>query len=91
ETEAEVPEIDSLDLARFAQARSAQPTAPQDGEKVELPFAQQPMLPEQVLRALVRDLVQEQFQGDLGLHITRNIRKLVKSEIARELALREKD
>ena len=91
ETEAEVPEIDSLDLARFAQARSAQTTAPQDGEKVELPFAQQPVLPEQVLRDLVRDLVREQFQGDLGLHITRNIRKLVKSEIARELALREKD
>ena len=91
ETEAEVPEIDSLDLARFAQARSAQTSAPQDVEKVELPFAQQPMLPEQVLRDLVRDLVREQFQGDLGLHITRNIRKLVKSEIARELALREKD
>jgi Arc/MetJ family transcription regulator len=49
------------------------------------------MLPEPVLRALVRDLVREQFQGDLGLHITRNIRKLVKSEIARELELREKD
>jgi hypothetical protein len=47
------------------------------------------VLPEEVLRELVRDLVREQFQGDLGLHITRSIRKLVKAEIAREMTLRE--
>ena len=91
ETEADVPEIDSLDLARFAQARSVQTTGPQDGEKRGFSSAQEPVQPDQVLRDLVRDLVREQFQGDLGLHITRSIRKLVKSEIAREMALRETD
>ena len=42
---------------------------------------------EQVLRELVRDLIREQLQGDLGERITRNIRKLVKAEIARALAV----
>lgn len=43
---------------------------------------------EEVLRELVRDLIREQLQGDLGERITRNIRKLVKAEIARCLTLR---
>lgn len=43
---------------------------------------------EEVLRELVRDLIREQLQGDLGERITRNIRKLVKAEIARSLTVR---
>jgi hypothetical protein len=46
---------------------------------------------EQVLRELVRDLIREQLQGDLGERITRNIRKLVKAEIARALTVRTLD
>jgi parvulin-like peptidyl-prolyl isomerase len=42
---------------------------------------------EQVLRELVRDLIREQLQGDLGERITRNIRKLIKAEIARAMAV----
>ncbi|MBI1172099.1 hypothetical protein GC209_11920 [bacterium] len=42
---------------------------------------------EQVLRELVRDLIREQLQGDLGERMTRNIRKLVKAEIARAVAV----
>jgi hypothetical protein len=42
---------------------------------------------EDVLRELVRDLIREQLQGDLGERITRNIRKLVKAEIARVVAV----
>jgi hypothetical protein len=102
EGETPEPEIDSLDLARFAQARSIHsPVAeqqapmaenvPQDWEESAAPAPQDAALHEQVLRDLVRDLVREQFQGDLGLHITRTIRKLVKSEIAREMDLRTKD
>ncbi len=41
---------------------------------------------EEVLRDLVRDLIREELQGDLGERITRNIRKLVRAEIARALA-----
>ena len=46
---------------------------------------------EQVLRELVRDLIREQLQGDLGERITRNIRKLVKAEIARAISVRALD
>ncbi|MEO6298981.1 MAG: hypothetical protein ABIV25_12465 [Paracoccaceae bacterium] len=46
---------------------------------------------EGVLRDLVRDLIREELQGGLGERITRNVRKLVRAEIARALATREFD
>ncbi len=46
-------------------------------------------LDEEVLRDLVRDLIREELQGHLGERITRNIRKLVRAEIARALAAAE--
>ena len=46
---------------------------------------------EEVLRDLVRDLIREELAGTLGERITRNVRKLVRAEIARALALREFD
>ncbi len=46
---------------------------------------------EQVLRELVRDLIREQLQGDLGERITRNIRKMVRAEISNALAVHELD
>ena len=46
---------------------------------------------ESVLRDLVRDLIREELQGGLGERITRNVRKLVRAEIARALAAREFD
>ena len=44
---------------------------------------------EDVLRELVRDLIREELQGTLGERITRNIRKLVRVEIARAMAVQE--
>lgn len=44
---------------------------------------------EEVLRDLVRDLIREELQGHLGERITRNIRKLVRAEIARALAVQD--
>jgi len=44
---------------------------------------------EEVLRDLVRDLIREELQGHLGERITRNVRKLVRAEIARALASAE--
>ena len=41
---------------------------------------------EELLRDLVRDLIREELQGSLGERITRNVRKLVRAEIARALA-----
>ena len=44
---------------------------------------------EHVLRKMVRDLIREELQGGLGERITRNVRKLVRAEIARALATGE--
>ncbi|MEP2784705.1 MAG: hypothetical protein ABJO67_09575 [Pseudoruegeria sp.] len=47
------------------------------------------ILDEDSLRELVRDLVREELQGVLGERITRNVRKLVRTEINRVLASQE--
>ncbi|WP_435259282.1 hypothetical protein ACSBLW_05790 [Thioclava sp. FR2] len=44
---------------------------------------------EEMLRDLVRDIIREELAGTLGERITRNVRKLVRAEIARALAVRE--
>ncbi len=46
-------------------------------------------LDEDMLRDLVRDIIREELQGALGERITRNVRKLVRAEIARALAVRD--
>jgi hypothetical protein len=46
---------------------------------------------EEMLRDLVRDIIREELQGALGERITRNVRKLVRAEIARALAVRDFD
>lgn len=45
-----------------------------------------PPLDDEALRDLVRELIVQELQGPLGERITRNIRKLVRAEIARALA-----
>ncbi len=44
-------------------------------------------LDEQVLRELVRELILAELQGTLGERITRNVRKLVRAEIARAISV----
>ncbi|SEN40925.1 hypothetical protein SAMN05216227_101362 [Pseudorhodobacter antarcticus] len=44
---------------------------------------------ETVLRDLVRDLIREELSGTLGERITRNVRKLVRSEINRAMTARD--
>lgn len=46
---------------------------------------------EDILREIVRDIIREELQGALGERITRNVRKLVRAEIARAAALRDFD
>ncbi|PQO23648.1 hypothetical protein C2I36_06730 [Rhodobacteraceae bacterium WD3A24] len=48
-------------------------------------------LDEDALRDLVARIVREELQGRLGERITRNVRKMVRAEIARALASRELD
>jgi hypothetical protein len=50
-----------------------------------------PAVDEETLRDLIRDILREELQGPLGERITRNVRKLVRAEIARALATRDFD
>jgi hypothetical protein len=43
---------------------------------------------EDVLRALIRDVLREELQGVMGERVTRNLRKLIRAEIARALTAR---
>lgn len=52
----------------------------------EAGFADLP-LDEQVLRELIRELIVQELQGTLGERITRNVRKLVRAEIARAISV----
>ena len=47
------------------------------------------LIDEGVLYQLVAHIVRQELQGELGEKITRNIRKLVRAEVARELQLRQ--
>lgn len=49
----------------------------------------EPHYDEVLLREIVRDLLREELQGTTGERITRNIRKLVRAEIARALAIQD--
>lgn len=52
---------------------------------------EEPAFDEAAMRELVRDIIREELQGTLGERITRNVRKLVRAEIARALAVRDFD
>lgn len=45
-------------------------------------------LDEETLRELIRDVLREELQGPMGERMTRNIRKLVRAELARAMAVR---
>ena len=44
---------------------------------------------EEALREIVRDIIREELQGTLGERITRNVRKLVRAEVARAAMMRD--
>jgi hypothetical protein len=48
-------------------------------------------LDEEMLRNIVREVIREELQGALGERITRNVRKLVRSEINRAMVTRDLD
>ncbi|MGP9790450.1 hypothetical protein [Roseinatronobacter sp. NSM] len=60
----------------------AQPDPPHMG-------ADDPVIDEAMLQQIVANIVRQELQGELGERITRNIRKLVRAEVARELQLRK--
>lgn len=61
----------------------------EDGVPERDPQEDPPGLDEVLLRALIRDVLREELQGELGERITRNVRKLVRAELARALTARD--
>lgn len=62
-----------------------------DGKPAEAPESwAEPLLlqDEDVLRALIRDVLREELQGVMGERVTRNLRKLIRAEVARALTAR---
>ncbi len=71
--------------------QGAAPYQAQDADEIVLNEADEGEVPvdEAMLREIVRDVLREELQGRLGERITRNIRKLVRAEIARVMAAEE--
>ncbi|MGL6211707.1 MAG: hypothetical protein ACRC14_17940 [Paracoccaceae bacterium] len=80
-----VDEAEAEVIAGLREPSPAATTFDPDDDLAEMTFD------EEVLRDLVRDLIREELQGTLGERITRNIRKLVRAEVARALAMQEFD
>ncbi|PCJ05260.1 MAG: hypothetical protein COB16_16370 [Rhodobacteraceae bacterium] len=76
------PETDMLDADQLAEQAVA--------DEVLGGFAaDETVMDEETLRELVADIVREELQGALGERITRNVRKLVRREIHRALAVQD--
>jgi hypothetical protein len=88
--EPDCPRHDQADVQAFAALDAAGPAdfphePPQSGSS----DAGALHLGEQVLRELVRELILAELNGTLGERMTRNVRKLVRAEIARAMSLRQ--
>jgi hypothetical protein len=79
--------------AGLADADDEPPAAPPEAEVLrgaaEVPEAPMLDLHADALADLVRDILREELQGPLGERMTRNIRKLVRAEVARMLATKD--
>ncbi|MBN2759739.1 MAG: hypothetical protein JXQ79_04505 [Rhodobacteraceae bacterium] len=67
-------------LARLEEALAITPAEPERSTDT--------VIDEDVLTQIVAKIVRQELQGELGERITRNIRKLVRAEVARELQMR---
>jgi hypothetical protein len=82
---AEEPPIEA-EVVRFSHAAAAPDEAPDETpDNVARPDAEA-LLDEKELRALVAEVLREELKGPLGERITRNVRKLVRREIAQALS-----
>ena len=61
----------------------------EEGLSDPAPQEDPPGIDERLLRDLVRDVLREELQGELGERITRNVRKMVRAELARALTARD--
>ena len=88
-------EVDDAELSRRRDAVMALAPAGASVRAAEpgLPAAPAPtaLADEEALRALVSEVVREELRGALGDRITRNVRRMVRREIAMELGARTLD
>jgi hypothetical protein len=82
---------DAAEAAVLQELSAAAPLSGRTADALETEEGDDPALPidEAMLREIVRDVLREELQGRLGERITRNIRKLVRAEIARVMASEE--
>ncbi|MEZ5867523.1 MAG: hypothetical protein R3D46_03220 [Defluviimonas denitrificans] len=77
-----------MPAAAMAGAAAMAAVTPDEGEEdgVDL-FSQddEAVIDMEMLRDLISEVIREELQGPLGERITRNVRKLVRQEIARAL------
>lgn len=73
---------ETLDAAHLAEEAAT-------AETLEALAEEETLIDEASLRELVADIVREELQGALGERITRNVRKLVRREIHRALAVQD--
>ncbi len=85
--DAPTPDEDAA-MAAWADKAEADVMAQLEAEEQALPGSTV-AFDEAVLRDLVRDLIREELQGALGERITRNVRKLVRAELNRALAVHD--
>ncbi len=76
-------------IASLQAEAEAAAQAPEAAERAGDPTEDEMRFNEDVLRELVRDILREELAGSMGVRITRNIRKLVRAEIATILATQE--
>ncbi|WP_322242632.1 hypothetical protein [Tabrizicola sp.] len=85
-----VPDADTAeDLSDAALQDNLSPRMPT--EIIDADGTPLAVLDEAALQEIVRQMIREELQGDLGERITRNVRKLVRAEINRALMARDLD
>lgn len=86
---AEVDDIPILELPPIepllASERLAAPLSPQDPVSPQDPASEDTLIDETILRNLIAQIVREELHGALGEKITQQVRKLVRTEIAKAL------
>ncbi len=86
------PPVVPADTVAEPEQSQPDPVMPETEARLHLTDEGEPsVIDEEVLREMIRDVLRDELQGTLGERITRNVRKLVRAEIARALSAREFD
>lgn len=72
----------------FAWTEAPRAEEPPAAAVIDHPAPAMQMLDEALLRDLIRDVLREELQGEIGERVTRNLRKMIRTEIGRALTAR---